>query len=126
MTFGEILRQIIDKTPGALAGAVMASDGIPVEEYTLRGADIDLTAVSVEFQRVLEQSHKVAGALYGENGGGLEELILVTTQHQLFFRQIDDEFFVAVALSPDVSPDGMLGKARFLVRSLLNQLREEL
>ena len=121
MTFRQILEKIIDPTPGALAGAIMASDGIPVEEVTREGSDVDLSAVAAEFQRVLEQSKKVAGVLYGESGGGLEELILITTKHQIFFRQIDDEFFVAIALDST----GSLGKARYLVRTMLDELREE-
>jgi predicted regulator of Ras-like GTPase activity (Roadblock/LC7/MglB family) len=122
MTFRQILETIVNQTPGALAGAIMASDGIPVDEYLREGTTLELSSVAVEFQRVLEQSRKVAGALYGESGAGLEELILITGANQLFFRQIDDEFFIAIALEPT----GMLGKARYLVRSLLDDLREEL
>ena len=83
---------------------------------------MDLASLAVEFQQVLEQSRKVAGALYGDSGGGLEELILVTDAQQLFFRQIDDEIFEAIALERT----GVLGKARYMVRSLLDNLREEL
>ena len=93
MTFREILEKVVLQTPGALAGAVMAADGIPVDEYELEEGSVDLSAVAVEFQRVLDQSRKVAGALYGESGGGLDELILITSGHQLLFRQLDDEFF---------------------------------
>ena len=122
MTFREILEKIVDQTPGALAAAIMASDGIPVDECSRNSEEMDLAAMAVEFQGVLEGSRKVAGALYGDLGGGLEELILITTKHQLFFRQIDDEFFVTVALATT----GSLGKARYLVRTLLDEMRREL
>ncbi len=122
MTFREILETVVLQTPGALAGAVMAADGIPIDEYTREGERLDLAAVAVEFQRVLDQSRKVAGALYGGSGGGLEELLLITSGHQLLFRQIDDEFFVTIALEPT----GSLGKARYLIRSLLHDLQEAL
>ncbi len=122
MTFREILERVVLQTPGALAGAVMAADGIPIDELEREEGSVDLAAVAVEFQRVLDQSRKVAGALYGASGGGLEELILITSAHQLYFRQIDDEFFVAIALKSS----GSLGKARYLVRSLLRELREAL
>ena len=65
---------------------------------------------------------KVSGALYGADGGGLEELILVTSGHQLLFRQVDDDYFLVVALDPR----GLLGKARYLVRTVIRELREEL
>ena len=122
MTFREILASVIDSTPGALAGAIMCADGIALDEYRKPDAQVDLKAVTVEFQRVLEQARKVAGALYGEEEGGLEELMLETAGHQLLFRQIDDEYFLVIALRQD----GMLGKARYLVRNVLHSLQEEL
>ena len=122
MTFREILERVVLQTPGALAGAVMAADGIPVEEFEREEGSVELAALAVEFQSVLDQSCKVAGALYGDSGGGLQELILITSGHQLFFRQIDDEFFVIIALETT----GSLGKARYLVRSLLRELQEAL
>ena len=122
MMFREVLASIVDPTPGALAAAVMGSDGIPIDAYRKRDDPLDLDTVAIEFQRVLEQATKVATALYGPGGGELEELVLRTAAHQLLFRQIDDEYFVVIALAPD----GMLGKARYLLRSTLHKLRQEL
>ena len=122
MTFQEILERLVDGTPGALAGAIMAADGVPIEEYSKSGEELDLASVAIEFQHVLEQSKKISGTLYPDSGSALEELMLVTAGHQLYFRQIDDEFFCAVALSHE----GLLGKARYLLRSLLQDLREAL
>jgi predicted regulator of Ras-like GTPase activity (Roadblock/LC7/MglB family) len=122
MMFREVLAGIIDGTPGALAGAIMGSDGIPVDEYRAVQDSLDLDTVAIEFQRVLEQAIKVASALYGPDGGELEELVLRTSAHQLLFRQLDDEHFVVIALAPG----GMLGKARYLLRSVLHKVRQEL
>ncbi len=120
--FRDVLAGIIDPTPGALAGAVMCEDGIAIEEYRKSDTQVDLNAVTVEFQRVLAQATKVAGALYGESDGGLEELMLRTAGHQLLFRIIDDEHFLVIALRHD----GMLGKARYLSRMALQQIQKEL
>jgi len=124
MTFGEILAKIVDQTPGALAGAIMASDGIPVEEYRAAAAarSIDLSAVAVEFQHVLDHSRKAAGTLYPEGGEALSELILVLAGHQILFRQVDEEFSLVLALEPT----GSLGKARYLARALLHEVRDAL
>ena len=92
MTFGEILARVIDGTPGALAGAIMGNDGIPVDEYAVEGSDVDLSALSIEFGGVLEQVRKVSGALYGGHEDSLRELIVQTRGHQLLFRPIDDEY----------------------------------
>ena len=120
MTFREILAKLVDDTPGAVAGAIMAEDGIAVEEYAREHSRIDLLAMAVEFQSVLAQARKVAGSLDGD--GRLAELVLVTTHHQLMFRLIDDEYFVLLALEPG----GTLVKARYLLRGLLRELREGL
>ena len=122
MSFDEILRKIVDPVPGALAGAIMGADGIPLAEYARGDAELDLTAVAVEFHSVLEQASKVAGAVSGPGAGGIEELMLRTRAHQLVFRQIDDEYFAVIALEPD----GMVGKARYLLGTLLWTLQEEL
>jgi predicted regulator of Ras-like GTPase activity (Roadblock/LC7/MglB family) len=122
MTFREILAQIVQGTPGGLAAAVMGSDGIPIDEHRSAGESLDLAAVAVEFQRVLDQAKKVSATLYGRGEIEPEELVLVTAEHQLIFRQIDAEYFVVMALEKN----GMLGKARFLIRALLESIRQEL
>jgi predicted regulator of Ras-like GTPase activity (Roadblock/LC7/MglB family) len=84
------------------------------------GARVDLPAVAVEFLAVLEGARKVARTL--EADGALEELVLASRAHTLLFRQLDVEYFLVVALEPS----GMLGKARYLVRTLMDELRERL
>ena len=122
MTFQEILTTIVDGTPGALAGAIMATDGIPVEEYERGDAEVELSLLAVEFQRVLEQSNKVAAALYRDQAEPLREMILVTAGHQLLFRPIDSDFFIVLVLEPG----GSLGKARYLIRTVLHNLKDAL
>lgn len=124
MTFREVLAKIVDGTPGALAGAIMGSDGIPIDEYGTAGSRLDLASVAIEFERVLDQARKVAGALFGGERpqGALEELVLMTPGLQLLFRQIDPEYFLVVALERT----GSLGKARYLVRTVLHDLQEAL
>ena len=122
MTFREILAHVVDGTPGALAGAIMARDGIAVDEYEVERDRVDLTAVAVEFERVLGHASKVAGALFGSHGNGLEELVITTRGPQLLFRHIDDEYFLVIALDKT----GSMGKARYLVRQILQSLQEEL
>lgn len=122
MTFREILTRIVDETPGALAGAIMGRDGIPVDEYEREPEAVDLSAVAVEFEAVLAQATKIAGALFAGEGGGLDEVVLVAGGRQLVFRPVDDEYFIVVALDRT----GVLGKARYLMRSVLQEVRDEL
>jgi predicted regulator of Ras-like GTPase activity (Roadblock/LC7/MglB family) len=122
MTFREILKELVEKTPGALAAAVMAGDGVAIDEYARAGADVDLGSIAIEFGRVFHQSQKVAGALSSARDGALEEMLLVTGAHQIFFRQLDDDSFLVLALDAT----GIVGKARWLARVLLQEIREAL
>ena len=122
MTFREILQSLVDQTPGALAAAVMAGDGVAIDEYAKPGSDVDLGAISIEFGRVFHQSQKVANALSGSRDGSLEEMLLVTLASQVYFRQLDDDSFLVVALEAT----GIVGKARYLARTLVQEIREAL
>jgi predicted regulator of Ras-like GTPase activity (Roadblock/LC7/MglB family) len=122
VTFKEILSTLVDNTPGTLAAAIMASDGIPLEEHARPGSDFDLAALAVEFQQVFDQSSKVAGTFYEGQGDALSELILVTAEHQILYRSIDGEFALVIA----IEPTGSLGKARYLARTVLQPLRDAL
>jgi predicted regulator of Ras-like GTPase activity (Roadblock/LC7/MglB family) len=122
MTFREILEILVKRTPGALAAAVMAGDGVAIDEYARDGAEVDLGAIAVEFGRIFAQSQKVADALYGSRDGELQELLLVTGGHQVLFRRLDDESFLVLALEQT----GLVGKARWLARTMLQDIREAL
>ena len=124
MTFREVLSKVVDSTPGARAAVVMGTDGIPVEEYRAEGegTDLDLPTLAVDFQRVLEEAQKVTTRMGADAGGPLEEVILKTARIQVLFRPIDEEYYLIVALERT----GFMGKARYLVSSLLQDLREEL
>jgi len=122
MTFREILESLVENTPGALAAAVMAGDGVAIDEYARPGTDVDLGAIAIEFGRIFHQSQKVAEALYGARDGELQELLLATGSHQLFFRQLDEDSFLVMALDAT----GLVGKARYLARTLLQEIREAL
>lgn len=122
MTFREVLAKVVEETPGARAALVMGADGIAVEEYQGSTEPIDVAAIAVECQRLLDQAHKAMGALEGEVGGELEELVLQTQRHQILFHPVDEEYFLVVALDRF----GLLGKARYLVAGLLHEIREEL
>ncbi len=122
MTFREILQSLVDQTPGALAAAVMAGDGVAIDEYARPGVDVDLGAIAIEFGRIFHQSQKVADALDGSRDGALAEMLLVTGASQVFFRQLDEDSFLVMALDAT----GLIGKARYLVRVLLEEIREAL
>jgi predicted regulator of Ras-like GTPase activity (Roadblock/LC7/MglB family) len=122
MTFREILSTLVERTPGALAAAVMAHDGVAIDEYAREGAEVDLGAIAVEFGRIFAQSQKVAAALYGARDGELDELLVVLGGHQILFRKLDEDSFLLLALEQT----GLVGKARWLARNLLQEIRDAL
>ena len=124
MSFEPTLQKMIDGCAGAIGVALMGSDGIAVAE--LQAPDPDLSvldgevgAAGIEFGRILDEVRKAADAL---SGGRLEEVVIGLARMTLVFRAVDDELFLVVALAPS----GNLGKARFLLRRHLLELREQL
>jgi predicted regulator of Ras-like GTPase activity (Roadblock/LC7/MglB family) len=124
MSFEPTLQKMIDGCPGVIGVALMGTDGIAVAE--LQAPDPDLSvldgevgAAGIEFGRILDEVRKAADAL---SGGRLEEVVVGLARMTLLFRAVDDELFLVVALAPS----GNLGKARFLLRRHLPELREQL
>ena len=124
MSFEPTLQKMIDGCSGAIGIALMGSDGIAVAE--LQAPDPDLSvldgevgAAGVEFGRILDEVRKASDAL---SGGRLEEVVVGLARFTLVFRAVDDELFLVVALAEG----GNLGKARFLMRRHLLELREQL
>jgi predicted regulator of Ras-like GTPase activity (Roadblock/LC7/MglB family) len=124
MSFRTILQTIVDNCGGGLGAALMGNDGIPIEQVTAgqSGAVMprdDVGAAGVEFGRILEEIRKASDAL---GGGALTETVVSLAHFILVLRHIDDDTFLVLALAPD----GNLGKARYLIRRHLLELREEL
>jgi len=120
MSFEPTLQKMVDACPGALGIALMGSDGIPVAEIAVAAEGSDVVGgAGVEFGRILDEVRKGSDAL---GGGRLEETVISLARFTLVFLPVDDELFLVVALAPD----GNLGKARFLMRRHLLELREQL
>lgn len=126
MSFESIIREILEESGGGLGIALMGSDGIPIVQLTAElGAgvsnplDDDIGTAGVEFARILSEIQKASDAL---NGGAMHETVVNLARFQLLFRTVDDDVVLILALAPD----GNAGKARYLIRSRLVALREEL
>jgi predicted regulator of Ras-like GTPase activity (Roadblock/LC7/MglB family) len=124
MNFEPTLRKMIDGVSGALGIALMGSDGIPISEIQAEateasGEEAEAGAAGVEFGRVLDEIRKAADGL---GAGRLEEVVVGLARCWLLFRAVDEELFLVFALAPR----GNLGKARFLMRRHLLELRDQL
>ena len=124
MTFAETLRAMVDGCGGGIAAALMGRDGIPIEQVSSRDASLaglieDVGVAGVEFGRIVDEVGKASDSL---SGGEPRECVFALTRFTVVIHGVDDETFVALV----ISPDGNLGKARYLIRRHLMAIREEL
>lgn len=122
MSFDSILQTIVDDCPGALGAALMGSDGIPIANVAAPSSPEDpelVNVLGVEFGRILAESRKAADA--SEAGTALE-LVVRTERYHVVLQMLDPDNYLALALSPD----GNVGKGRYLMRRHSLALREEL
>jgi predicted regulator of Ras-like GTPase activity (Roadblock/LC7/MglB family) len=124
MSFRQVLRTIVEECGGGLGAVLMGGDGIPIDEYvTERVPDgplaEDIGSAGVEFSRILDEIRKAADAL---GAGSVSETVVSLARMNLVFRPVDGETFLALVMSPD----GNLGKARYLIRRHLLAIKQEL
>lgn len=124
MSFREILRGIVEECGGGIGAALMGSDGVPIEEVVRERLpegplSEDISVAGVEFQRILDDIRKASDGL---EAGALEETVVVLGRVSLVFRPVDPETFLVVVLDAN----GNLGKARYLIRRNLLEIRQQL
>jgi predicted regulator of Ras-like GTPase activity (Roadblock/LC7/MglB family) len=129
MSFTSALRSIVDECGGGVGAALMGGDGIAIEQVEARALPAgfshegavgeEIAALGVEFGRILDEARKAADSL---GGGAVEEACLRMARFWVLLRNVDSETFLVVVLAPD----GNLGKARFMMRRHLAELREHL
>ena len=117
MSFEGILRGIVDQCHGCLGAALMGADGIPIAEVGGSRESDEVTLLGVEFGPVLDEARKVARVV---NGGEMEELAIAMANTQVVMRAVDRETFFVLALDQD----GNVGKAKYLLRRALVDVRE--
>jgi predicted regulator of Ras-like GTPase activity (Roadblock/LC7/MglB family) len=124
MSFASMLREIVEGCGGAIGAALMGNDGIPIDEVLSEdaadsGLGDELGTAGIEFGRILDEIRKASDAMAA---GAVHETVIVLARFTLVFRGVDDENFLVVILSPD----GNVGKARYLMRRHLQAIRREL
>ena len=61
--FKDVLREVVERTDGSIAGLLMGFDGIPVEEYLRDGSTLDVETIGMEYSVVLSQITQAAEAI---------------------------------------------------------------
>ena len=119
MSFESILGQVLNECPGALGVALMGADGIPIAQVAPDDVSDDVSLLGIEFGRILDEARKAAGAA---SAGNVLELAVQTERCHVVVHAVDRETFLVLALSPD----GNVGKGRYLLRRHQLAIREEL
>jgi predicted regulator of Ras-like GTPase activity (Roadblock/LC7/MglB family) len=121
MSFANVLEKIVEESGGGIGVALMGADGIAIEQVMARAPSVpleadDVGAAGAEFGRILDEIGKASDSL---GGGALGEALVRLARFTLIFHVVDSETFLVMALAPD----GNLGKARYLLRSRLHEIR---
>jgi predicted regulator of Ras-like GTPase activity (Roadblock/LC7/MglB family) len=116
--FKEAIRDVVEGTDGAIAGILMDFEGIPVESYA-KGQAVDINAVGAEYSVILKSIQRATESL---EAGGPREVAIQSEKGTTLIRILNDEYFLALALSPE----GNFGKGRYLLRTTAPKLLEQL
>ena len=117
--FKQVLREVVERTEGGIAGLVMGYDGIPVENYVKGDSGFDIETIGMELSVILTQITKAAEML---ESGATREVAIQAERMTTVIRFLNDQYFVALALAPG----GNFGKGRFLLRTLTPKLLDDL
>jgi len=116
----EILKKIVEGTPGAKAAILMGFDGIAVDQWVAEeAADTDIESMAMEFSFRFIELRKAAQSL---DMGDVSD-IAVKAEHGVFLvRCLGEDYFVATLLGAS----GHFGKGRWMLRSSAGALASEL
>lgn len=119
--FQEVLKDVVDRTEGCLAGLVMGFDGITVAFYVNPDASVPLEVetIGMEYSVILKEIRRAAEML---DAGQAREVAIQAERLITVIRLINEEYFVALAMKPE----GNYGKARFLLRTSASKLAADL
>ncbi len=126
MSFEAILQSIVDESGGGLGAALMGLDGIAISQVSATGDPDasdplhgDVTNAGIEFGRILADMNKASDSI---GAGNIGEVVISLDRVKLVFYTVEDDLVLVLA----IRPDGNLGKARYLIRRSLLEIRSEL
>jgi len=117
--FKDVLRELVERTDGAIASLLMGFDGITVDSYSRDPNALNVETMGSEYSVVLGQIKQAASML---DLGITQEVAVQAENMTTVIRLLNDEYFVAMALAPS----GSVGKARYLLRVQAGKLLERL
>jgi len=117
--FQALLQEVVESADGSVGFLVMDLDGIALETYSKPDAEHDIKIIGIELSVVLKSVRQAASML---EAGETQEVAIVADQLTTLIRMINDNYFVALSMEPGAN----IGKARYLLRTRVHTLAEEL
>ena len=119
MSFRERLERVVKDVPGATSAMIMGFDGLEVDGFH-RGADNDeMAVILIEYSQAIQKLRNVESML--PEIGGLKDLTITRDTGTCLLRPLSSEYFLAMM----VERNGLPGKARYMMRLLASDIREE-
>ena len=116
--FDKELENMVTGVSGGQAAVVMGFDGIPVSMFASE-EEPDIETIGMEFSVLLREVKKASEML---ESGNMEEVTVRTVKMSTILRVINQDYFVAMV----ITPQGNLGKTRYSLRVLAPKLNSEL
>ena len=117
MSFTEVLRDTVARVDGAVSAMIIASDGIPVEEYVSEKL-IDLTDLGAEASAMIRDIGVAAENL---GLGEAREFSIISDTCGIIMRRINSEYYFALV----IKPEGNYGKGRFVLKTAIPKIEGE-
>jgi len=117
MDFSDILKEAVDKVDGAVAAMILASDGIPVQEYVTEKL-IDLTGLGAEASAMIRD---VGYAAENLGLGQAREFSIVSDTCGIIMRKITEEYYLSLV----IKPEGNYGKGRYVLKTMIPRIEHE-
>lgn len=117
MNFLEVLKETVDKVDGAVSAMIIASDGIPVQEYVSEKL-IDLTGLGAEASAMIRDIGYAAENL---GLGEAREFSLISDLCGIIMRKINNGYYLALV----IKPEGNYGKGRFVLKTTVPKILDE-
>lgn len=117
MNFLEVLKETVAKVEGAVSAMIIASDGIPVQEYAAERL-IDLTGLGAEASAMIRDIGLAAENL---GLGQAREFSIISDTCGIIMRKINNDYYLALV----IKPEGNYGKGRFVLKTTVPRIEGE-
>lgn len=121
MSFRELVERVVNEVPGCVNCTLLGYDGISIDSVdnpeALEG--ISAADATVEYAYLVKQ---VRSAAEGLASGEVEDVCIRSEKMATVLRPLTDEYLISATLTPA----GLVGKGRYLLRVVAPQLLQEL